>query len=259
VLFETPHKELSDGDKQVLVKFYQSNNIKPDKPIKTEQDVLNRSHELLGKKDWLDAKEEVSDEECQRLVDWAKHDDLEYLKSFQFPVFGKTIDELAGVVESIKAVVERQKIYVHKHTDILTNALNWQQKQKATQHLLVGKERTAAEEWLLTDFLPPKQPPCVPSALVCEFICEAHKNAGNLMTDIFICYDTRDKKIRNSVIKFLSRHAKTTWIHDRDIQKSDNYEYSIEQGIESADNLFYFSTFGSFQILSEGIRPCSEI
>ena len=248
VLFETPHKELSDGDKQVLVKFYQSYDIKPDKPIKTEQDVLNRSHALLGKKDWLDAKEEVSDEECQRLVDWAKpyanhwvkHDDLEYLKSFEFPVFGKIIDELAGVVESIKAVVERQKIYVHKHTDILTNALNWQQNQKYTQHLLVGKERTAAEEWLLTDFLPPKQPPCVPSVLVCEFICEARKNAENMMTDIFICYGVEDKEIRDSVIQSLSRHIKTTWQHDYDIQKGDNYETSIEQGIETADNFFYF-------------------
>ncbi len=171
------------------------------------------------------------------------------LKYFEFPIFGKTIDALDGVVKSIIKVIERQKIYVHKHTEILTNALNWQQNQKATQHLLVGKERTAAQEWLLTDFLPPKQPPCRVSELVCEFICEARKNAENLMTDIFICYDTKDKKIRDSVIKSLSHYSKTTWIHDRDIQKGDNYECSIEQGIENADNFFYF--ISSRSVVSE--------
>ena len=200
------------------------------------------------------AQEKLSNEKCQRLVDWAepyennwaKHDDLKYLKQVEIPIFGQVIDELEGVVESIITVIKRQKDYVHKHTEILISALWWQKNQKATHYLLVGKERIAAEEWLLTEFLPPKQPPCRSSELVCEFICEARKNAENMMTDIFICYDTQDKEIRDSVIKSLSRHAKTTWRHDYDIQKGDNYECSIEQGIEAADNFFYLSTFGSF-------------
>jgi hypothetical protein len=93
----------------------------------------------------------------------------------------------------------------------------------------------------LTEFLPPKQPPCQPSTLVCEFICEARKNAENMMTDIFICYDAEhDQNIRNSVIQSLSRYAKTTWIHDRDIQKGTDYGRAINVGIENADNFFYF-------------------
>ncbi len=61
------------------------------------------------------------------------------------------------------------------------------------------------------------------------------------MTDIFICYDMHhDKDIRNSVIQSLSRYAKTCWTHDRDIQKGADYERAIEQGIENADNFFYF-------------------
>ncbi|HDN27968.1 MAG TPA: TIR domain-containing protein, partial [Thioploca sp.] len=117
---------------------------------------------------------------------------------------------------------------------------HWQKNQKAPQHLLVGKERAAAEEWLLTDFLPPKQPPCQPSALVCEYICQARKNAENLMTDIFICYGVQDKDIRDKVIQSLSRYAKTTWTHDRDIQKGADYGRAIEVGIENADNFFFF-------------------
>ena len=248
VIFDTKSQELYDGDKQVLIQFYQANDIKLDEDIQTTQDVLDRSIAVVGRTDWLAAEETLSDKNCEALFtwakkyenDWAKHDDLEYLKTVELHKFGEAVNELTGVVKSITAVVKRQKDYVQKHTEILTNALNWQQNQKATQYLLVGKERTAAEEWLLTDFLPPKQPPCRPSALVCEFICEARKNAENLMTDIFICYGVEDKVIRNSVIKSLSHHAKTTWMHDRDIQKGGNYECSIEQGIESADNFFYF-------------------
>jgi hypothetical protein len=34
---------------------------------------------------------------------------------------------------------------------------------------------------------------------MCEYICEARKNAENRMTDVFICYDEHEKKIRDSV------------------------------------------------------------
>jgi WD40 repeat protein len=244
------------------VNFYQFFNL-PDPKIRTTQEVLNRSHALVGKTDWLDAKEELSDEDCQRMAEWAqpyenkwaKHEDLDYLKSVDFfdqPMFGKSIDALDGVVERLIAVLERQKDYVHKHTEVLGHALHWQKNQKATQHLLVGKERLMAEEWLLTEFLPPKQPPCQPTALVCEYICEARKNAENLMTDIFICYDTEDKEIRNSVILSLSRYAKTCWTHDQDIQKGADYGLAIEQGIENADNFFFF--ISPYSVVSEYCR-----
>jgi len=248
VIFDTPEKQLSAGDQQVLVNFYKSYNL-PDQNIHTTKDVLNRSHALVGTTDWLDAKQNLSDEDCQNLVEWAqpyennwaKHDDLEYLKTAKLPVFGEIIDAIEGVVERIAAVVDRETDYVHRHSEILADALHWQKNQKASVHLLVGKERTAAELWLLTEFLPPKQPPCQASTLVCEFICEARKNAENLMTDIFICYDIQhDKAIRDNVIQSLSRYAKTTWTHDRDIQKGADYEGVIDVGIENADNFFYF-------------------
>ncbi len=92
VIFDTPEKELSEGDKQVLIGFYKLYNL-PDQNIQTTQDVLNRSHTLIGRTDWLDAKEKVSDEDCQRLVEWAqpyennwaKHEALDYIQDFDFP------------------------------------------------------------------------------------------------------------------------------------------------------------------------------
>jgi len=48
VIYNTPEKNLSDGDKQVLVGFYKLHNL-PDQNIDTSQDVLNRSHALIGR------------------------------------------------------------------------------------------------------------------------------------------------------------------------------------------------------------------
>ncbi len=72
----------------------------------------------------------MSDEDCQRLVEWAqpyennwpKHENLDYLKTFEFPILGHSIDAFGGVVERITAVLERQKHYVHRHTEILAIA-----------------------------------------------------------------------------------------------------------------------------------------
>ncbi len=71
VIFNTLEKNLSDGDKQVLRGFYKLHN-QPDQKIHTTQDVLNRSHTLIGRTDWLAGQEKVSDEDCQRLVEWAQ-------------------------------------------------------------------------------------------------------------------------------------------------------------------------------------------
>jgi len=243
----TPTGDLSAKDKQTLISFYKFYNL-PDQNIQTAQDVVNRSRALIGKSDWLAGQEELSEEDCKRLEEWAKqyennwasHDDASYLSKVFLPTFGKSIDTFDGVVTQVKAALERQKEYVHRHTEILAQALHWQKNQKATQHLLVGKERTEVEDWLLMDSSSSEQSSCQLPPLVYEFICEARKNAENRMTDIFICYDAEhDRAIRDPVVQSLSRHAKTTWIHDRDIQKGADYEREIKLGIEQADNFFY--------------------
>ena len=125
VIFNTKSQELSDSDKQVLVQFYQANNIKLDEDIQTTQNVLDRSIAVVGRTDWLAAEETLSDKDCTNLFtwakkyenDWAKHDNLEYLKTVELPKFGEAVNELDGVVISITAVVKRQKEYVQKHTE----------------------------------------------------------------------------------------------------------------------------------------------
>jgi hypothetical protein len=101
VIFNTTSRALSDGDKQALADFYQPKQLS-DPHIQTTQQVLKRSLVLIGRTDWLDAKEHLTDDDCQHLEDWArpyenhwtKHDDLDYLKTLAFPIFGEAIDTL---------------------------------------------------------------------------------------------------------------------------------------------------------------------
>ena len=63
-------------------------------------------------------------------------------------------------------------------------APEWERHQKQTRYLLIGKERLEAEAWLKIEFKN-EQPPCIPTDLHCEFICESIKNANNLLTQVF--------------------------------------------------------------------------
>lgn len=246
VIFQTEDKPLSEGDQQVLKEFYKASGV-PDPNITSAQQVLDRSLAVIGTTDWLDGKQDLSDEACDKLRNWAgayenswhKHEDLNYLRQNELPTFGDVTDTTESIVERIKLVAEKQKPYVRQHTQLTLEALNWQNHQRLNNFLLVGKERQAAEEWLLTEFTPPKQPPCQPSDLLCEFIGEARKNAENRMTDAFICSASPDADIKTKIVRALLRHAVTSWSYETDIQKGIPYEEAIRQGIEGADNFFF--------------------
>lgn len=247
IIFKTEDQPLSAGDQAVLHQFYQAHELE-DPDIQTTQQVLDRTLAVIGTTDWLDGKQTLSDAACKQLRAWSQryenswhnHEDPDYLKTTELPTFGEVTDTTESILERVRLVLERQKEHVRQHTHLTLEALNWAQHQKSNNFLLVGKERQEAEEWLLKEFTPPKQPPCLPSDLLAEYIVEARKNAENRMTDVFICYAVEDKPIRNQVIKALARHAVTTWIHDKDIQKSTTYGKAIEAGIEGADNFFFF-------------------
>ncbi|NJO15474.1 MAG: TIR domain-containing protein [Thioploca sp.] len=217
--------------------------------------MLDRSLALIGPTDWLNAKEKMSDADCAKLETWAqsyenhwhRHEEIDYLTTFQFPEFGESIASLASVVERLQLVLDRYKPYVQKHTEILLATLTWQRHQRLTRYLLVGKERSQAEDWLLTEFFEGEQSPCQPTDLQCEFICESRKNSFNLMTHAFICYDVADQAIRNEVVRQLARQAITTWRHDQDIRQGTDFTRAIEVGIETADNFLYFLSPAAIQ------------
>jgi hypothetical protein len=239
-------KPLSETEQAVLRHFYATHGL-TDPNIKTRQQVLERSLKQVGRTDWLEGKEKLGDEDCDKLAAWAeryenhwhKHEDLAYLQTLELPVFGENIDTLASIINRIKTVLERHKDYVEQHTNVLTQALLWDKNQRATRYLPVGKERYAVQDWLLTEFQDDTQIPCEPSRLVCEFICEARKNGENLLTDAFICYDVADRRLRDAIVYLLSRHAVTTWQHDRDIQTGTTSEQAILDGIAGSTYFLY--------------------
>lgn len=138
----------------------------------------------------------------------------------------------------LKALQHHQS-YVRQHTLLLNKALEWEGNQRVSQYLLVGEERKEAEKWMLRKF-DKEQPPVIPSDLHCQYISEARKNAENRMTDIFICYATEDRLIRDKVILALSRYCITSWTHDHDIESGQDFGEAIEEGVEKADNVLFF-------------------
>ncbi|NJO15081.1 MAG: hypothetical protein HC877_04830 [Thioploca sp.] len=172
VIFQTVSQTLSASDQADLQHFYADHHL-PDPNLQTTQDVLNRSLALIGRTDWLDAKESLSTADCEQLAAWAqsyenhwhKHEDQDYLATLELPICGESIDSLASIVERLQLVLERHTAYVHQHTEILLAARHWQRHQYLIRYLLVGKERLQAEDWLLTEFFDGEQPPCLPTNL----------------------------------------------------------------------------------------------
>jgi hypothetical protein len=128
--------------------------------------------------------------------------------------------------------------YVEQHTQFLVKALEWERNHKLTNYLLIGKERFQAESWLKLRFKD-EQPPCLPTDLHCEFICESIKNANNLMAQVFLAYSDQDRAVMEKIGKSLMREGFTIWTSRKDIKTGTEFQTEIYQGVEGADNLIY--------------------
>ncbi len=140
--------------------------------------------------------------------------------------------------EDVLKALNRQWEYVEQHTRILVNAFKWQRHQKQTHYLLIGEERVQAETWLKYPF-DQELPPCEPTDLHCEYICESTVNANNLMTQVFICYAIEDKAFMLKLQQKLMRHHITVWKGKADEQTRGDFQKKVEGYIEKADNFIY--------------------
>jgi hypothetical protein len=183
-----------------------------------EQEIWDKLHPTIAKLNWIYMREKWEAHLAQ--ADYAEMDNFDF--AFQ------------NLVE----ILEKHKDYVYLHTKTLVKALKWERNQRQSKYLLVGEERLFAEKWLLQEF-PAQQAPCVPTDSQCHYICEAKKNAENMMTDAFISCAIEDKEIRAEVTTALARHAITTWISEQDL-KSGQDQSATYRGIEKADNFIFF-------------------
>ncbi|MFE4107875.1 TIR domain-containing protein [Almyronema epifaneia] len=152
--------------------------------------------------------------------------------------FRDGIDDFEPAFQALLAVFERQKDYVHQHTQFLDLALTWQRQQKQARYLLIGETRQQAEAWLTTKFSP-QQPPCWPTDLQAEFITESTKNANGLMTQVFLAHAEADQTSLHKILNALRREGFTVWTNTTDIQTGEDFEQAVNCGIEQADNVVY--------------------
>jgi len=152
----------------------------------------------------------------------------------------QAIDDLDTAIRELIAVFQTEEDYVHRHTQLLYKALEWEHNQKDEAYLLTGDDLLAAEQWLKREFKPPAQPPCHPTHRHAEFICESKKYAENWMTHVFMAYARVDAPIMERFNRFLLRRGITTWIDTKDIRKDIKFEDALEEGIQEADNVIFY-------------------
>ncbi|AFM03880.1 TIR domain-containing protein [Bernardetia litoralis DSM 6794] len=255
VIFDTKDAPLSYQERSALVQFYEANGMEV-LPIFSKKDVLNRSHELLGKTDWVHTRQQLSEDDINQLYNWQltyenrwqRHEELEFTKNTenQIPIFGKDIDNFEEGFERILKVIESQKEYIYLHTEIIQKALLWEANRRQTNLLLVGKQRQKAQNWLTQNFVSPNQPPCLPSVLHSEFITESKKNADNLMSEVFLCFAPQENKETQKIRKGLIKAGITVILPNNSIQRENqkgfdtsNYTEEIKEQIAHADNFVF--------------------
>ncbi|NEO97290.1 MAG: TIR domain-containing protein [Symploca sp. SIO2E9] len=160
--------------------------------------------------------------------------------------FQEGINDFEEAWEKLVNSIRHHADYVEQHTRFLVKALEWQRNQQQTNYLLIQSEYFQAESWLRVRFKD-EQPPCEPTDLHCEFICESTKNANNLMSEVFISYSDKDKDIRGKIGKTLMRQGLTIWTPEADIKTGIEFQEAINQGIEEADNFVYLISTSSLQ------------
>jgi len=156
------------------------------------------------------------------------------------------IDNFDFVFENLFNLLESHKDFVRRHTNLLDHALRWEQNHRATQLLLVGKDRQNAEEWLARskrEFRTPTgqitSPPCLPTDLVGAFIMESKKNAYNMQCDAYFCEDESDRPQVLKILAGLSKSGYSTWLNANDISSGLSYEEGMKDGIVSSSNFVY--------------------
>lgn len=150
----------------------------------------------------------------------------------------ENLDDFEKSFQDLLELLDRQKDYVHRHTVLLNQALEWKHNQKQTRYLLIGEERQQAKDWLKIRFKD-QQAPCLPADLHCEYISESIKNADNLMTQVFVAHAEEDADVTDKICRSLQRHGLTVWSSRTDIQTGEDFRQAINQGIEQADNIVY--------------------
>lgn len=149
--------------------------------IKYKKRIIPLLHvEQISQEIWLERNPNGSDEEWKDYQAKGLHSSQvnmhPVISKLNWVSFREEIDDCQANLEKLINLLQQDTDYIKQHTHFLVQARQWEKSQKQTRYLLIGSERIEAEKWLKTEFKN-QQPPCEPTDLHCEFICESIKNA----------------------------------------------------------------------------------
>ncbi|NJO14360.1 MAG: TIR domain-containing protein [Thioploca sp.] len=204
----------------------------------------------IKKATWQQRNPEGTDADWKLFKQQGKHNSFPNMHSkiaeINWIYFHAEVDGFKIALPGLITALRKHADYVSQHTQFLIKALAWQRHHKQNHYLLIDEERIQAESWLKIRF-ENEQPPCEPTDLHCEFICESTKNANNLMTQVFLSYSALDKMLMQQIRRILMRQGITVWMSKTDIQTRTEFQEEINQGIEGADNFIYLISPDSAQ------------
>ncbi len=168
------------------------------------------------------------------------------IKKINWLFFQEGINDFNIAFNDLIKSINHHNNYVEQHTKLLLKALEWSRNQKQTKYLLINQARTQAESWLKIKFKN-EQPPCKPTDLHCEYICESIKHAHNQMASVFISYAAQNLAIKNSIVRILMNQTLTVYNSEQDIRTGTKFQSEIKQGIEGSDNFIYLLSADTLQ------------
>ena len=161
------------------------------------------------------------------------------IKKLNWIFFREGSEDYHSALLKLLDTLEQHKEYVATHTQLLNKAIFWSKNQKRFEYLLMEEDRINAESWLKKEF-DNEKPPCQPTELHCEFICEGEKYAKLGMTEAFICQDPANHDIAFKIANALMRKSFTVWIRNEEMTENDErIKMAIKNGIEEADNFIF--------------------
>ncbi|TAF32132.1 MAG: TIR domain-containing protein [Cytophagales bacterium] len=199
----------------------------------------------IRKRDWVNIREQLGDLDTLRnwadSQEWTDLQDDELLKNWKSFAEFTSLDSFEVGFMELHNLLKKNKEYVEQHTQILLQALYWQKQNNSTRLLLTGRERAEAVKWLTYEFRAPEQPPCEPTDLMANLVCESTQNANNQQVDVFFCYQ-EPNPLLEPIKNYLHRQAYTTWDYSTDLLPGINITDGIQKGIANSDNFLFLVT-----------------
>ena len=196
--------------------------------------------EEISHETWQQRHSDGTDEQWEAYKAAGKHSSFPNMHpeigKINWIYFREELDDFETSLQGLLDLLAQAKDYIHQHTVLLNEALEWERNQKQTRYLLTGEARQQAEDWLAVRFRD-CQPPVIPTDLHYEYITESIKNAHNLMTQVFLSHAEEDGEVTEKLRRTLMRAGMTTWSYRSDIAYGSDFQTAIVRGVEEADTV----------------------